>query len=254
MGWVNTPHVLPIDHTGMAFTDTWLNVTSSSPPNTREGLRIYDGQKLADDSNVLGSGRGKISSSEYIMATDGVLENLRHVTSRFRTLALHKTSNNDSQQSTLSATLAFEVSSKESGLSTQELGLTYNTAFVSAYPCRPPHGHATLASGKDREHPHHKAHEHLPSHPLHKTYKFECKSIADLINASPPKAGRDQAVWIVDARGAASNNSFVRAWCSQVGKSAIISRVGKSCLSCSIREAFALELCIIIRVGDIVPR
>jgi hypothetical protein len=254
MGWLSTPHVLPVDNTGKAFTDTWVNVTAAIPPDTRNGLRIYDGQKLGDDSNVLGTGRGKISSSEYIMVTDKVLEDLTYATCECSALILHKKSQSDSRQSPLSATLTFKISSTGNRPNTQELRLTYGTAFVSGHPCRPPHGHTTLASNKEHEHPHHTAHERLPSHPLHKTYRFERKSIADLINASPPKAGRDQAVWLVDARGPASNDTFVRAWCSQVGKGAIISRVGKSCLSCSIREAFALELCIIIRVGDFVSR
>jgi hypothetical protein len=251
MGWVNTPQFLPIDHSGKTCKDTWLNVTASDPPATREGLRIYDGPKLADDSNVLGAGRGKILSSEYVMVTDKVLEDLKPMKIEVNALVLRKKSLHDARESTLSAALTFTSLTGDTGPSPRELHLAYAVGFVSSHPCRPPHGHVALpAETQQQQHPHHQAHEHLPSHPLHNTYRFETKSVADLIDASPPKAGRDLAIWIVDARGPSSNDIFARAWCSQVGKSAIVSRIGKSCLSCSIREAFALEISIIIRVGD----
>lgn len=252
MGWVNTPQFLPIDHSGETCKDTWLNVTASDPPAMREGLRIYDGQKLADDSNVLGAGRGKILSSEYVMVTDKVLEDLKPVKIEVNALVLRKKSLHDAREGTLSAALTFTSLTGDTGPSPRELHLAYTVGFVSSHPCRPPHGHVALPAEtqQQQQHPHHQAHEHLPSHPLHNTYRFETKSVADLIDASPPKAGRDLAIWIVDARGPSSNDIFARAWCSQVGKSAIVSRIGKSCLSCSIREAFALEISIIIRVGD----
>ena len=250
MGWINAPQFSPIDHERKPFTDMWLDVTAAKPPTTRQGLRIYDGQKLADDSNVLGAGRGKVTSSEYGMVTDKVLEDLELMTIEVDDLMLLPKYHSDSQESTLSATLTFMSSSRDMTPALKELQLNYNVVFVSSHPCRPPHGHVSLTAGTLKGHPHHRPEEHLPSHPLHNTYKFEAKSIADLIDAAPPQAGRDQAVWIVDARGSPSKDIFVRAWCSQVGTSAIVSRVGKACLSCSIREAFALEIGIIIRVGE----
>jgi len=42
---------------------------------------------------------------------------------------------------------------------------------------------------------------------------------------------------------------LVRAWCAEKGRDAIIARVGKTCLSCAIREARALEIGIIVRIG-----
>jgi len=54
---------------------------------------------------------------------------------------------------------------------------------------------------------------------------------------------------VVDARGSPEKDVFIRAWCSQVGKNALVSRIGRTCLSCSIREARAIEVAIVIRVG-----
>jgi len=42
---------------------------------------------------------------------------------------------------------------------------------------------------------------------------------------------------------------LVRAWCAEKGRNAIIARVGRTCLSCAIREAKALEVGVIVRVG-----
>lgn len=251
MGWVNTPQFPPLDRTGEACKDVWLNVTASNPPKTRDGLRIYDGQKLADDSSVLGAGRGKILSSEYSMITDEVLENLKSIEIEVNALTVRRRSPSGAREATLLAALTFTSSTAGKHKKQQELKLAHQVGFVSSHPCRRPHGHVALPDKQhEHHHPHHQAHEHLPSHPLHNSYKFEPKAVAGLIDASPPKNGRGLAVWIVDARGSPSKDIFARAWCSAVGESAIVSRVGKCCLSCSIREAFALEISIIIRVGD----
>jgi hypothetical protein len=255
MGWVNTPQFQPLDDIGETYKDVWLNVTASNPPTRRQGLRIYDGQKLADDSNVLGAGRGKILSSEYSMVSDKVLQGLKIMEIEVNALTVRRKSTSAARENSLSAALTFTSITTENGRSQRELQLAYGVGFVSSHPCRTPHGHVVLPAEQREQHhhPHHQAHEHLPSHPLHNSYNFEPKSVADLIDASPPEASRGLAVWIVDARGSPSKDMFARAWCSQVGNSAVVSRVGQCCLSCSIREAFALEISIIIRVGDRLP-
>jgi len=42
---------------------------------------------------------------------------------------------------------------------------------------------------------------------------------------------------------------LVRSWCAEKGRNALIARVGRTCLSCAIREAKALEISVVIRVG-----
>jgi hypothetical protein len=99
-------------------------------------------------------------------------------------------------------------------------------------------------------HPTHEHRESLPSHPLHQSYKYILKTVRDLVGATPPNPiDHNQAVWIIDARRSRDKDIFVRAWCSQIGRHAIVSRVGITCLSCSIREAKAIEVGVIIRVG-----
>ena len=55
---------------------------------------------------------------------------------------------------------------------------------------------------------------------------------------------------IVDARGSSTKETFARAWCAYVGSHAIIGRAGRTCLACCIREAQALDVAVVIRVGD----
>jgi hypothetical protein len=130
------------------------------------------------------------------------------------------------------------------------LRLMHDVYFVSANPCRPPHGHALRTTPDRSVHPIHQHGEYLPSHPLHQTYRYVLKAVQDLVSATPPNPhDQKEAVWIVDARRSREKDIFVRAWCSQVGRHAIMSRVGKTCLSCSIREAKAIEVAVIIRVG-----
>jgi hypothetical protein len=175
-------------------------------------------------------------------------------------------------------------------------GLDRAVYFVTAFPCRLPHGHATFKDGEGSgQHPQHKTAEHLPAHPLHKTYKFVTKTLDEIIRNNPrlepPGSGMASTaeVWIVDARhaltpaeiakyhgGGAGRHSesssmasasagmgecgpgaeqirnkdiLVRAWCAEKGSNALIARVGRTCLSCAIREAKALEVGVIVRVG-----
>jgi len=127
--------------------------------------------------------------------------------------------------------------------------LMYNVYFISAQVCRRPHGHAGPAPDDLMPHLTHKHGEVLPSHPLHETYKYKIKALWDLPESTPPNhTVTSEPVWIIDARGGRNNDVFARSWCAYVGSHAIIARVGKTCLSCVVREAKALEVGIVIRV------
>lgn len=55
--------------------------------------------------------------------------------------------------------------------------------------------------------------------------------------------------FILDARGSKDKESFARAWCAAVGTNAVVGRVGRTCLACCIREARAVDVAVVIRVG-----
>jgi hypothetical protein len=57
-----------------------------------------------------------------------------------------------------------------------------------------------------------------------------------------------KSVLVLDARASSDLELLARAWCADKGLHAIISRVGRTCLACSIREARGLGINIVIRV------
>lgn len=63
-------------------------------------------------------------------------------------------------------------------------------------------------------------------------------------HAQPPRT-----TYIIDARGGAHREIFARAWCASVGANAVVGRVGRTCLSCCVREARAANVDVVIRVG-----
>ncbi|KAF2135972.1 uncharacterized protein K452DRAFT_238319 [Aplosporella prunicola CBS 121167] len=57
------------------------------------------------------------------------------------------------------------------------------------------------------------------------------------------------ALLVVDARGGADQEVLARAWCAQRGEHAVVARVGRACLACAVREARALGVRVVVRVG-----
>lgn len=55
--------------------------------------------------------------------------------------------------------------------------------------------------------------------------------------------------YIIEACGSKDKEAFARAWCASVGTSAVVGRIGRTCLACCIREARAADVDVVIRVG-----
>ncbi|KAG5958057.1 hypothetical protein E4U58_005557 [Claviceps cyperi] len=62
--------------------------------------------------------------------------------------------------------------------------------------------------------------------------------------------GNDEKVLVVEAYGVADNEVLARAWCSHWGLSAVVSDIGKTCMSCAIREAYAATITVVILVDS----
>ncbi|KAJ9612170.1 hypothetical protein H2200_003767 [Cladophialophora chaetospira] len=350
MGWIYAPNFVPLyENTLQPVSNRWVKIKSFAVPTERERPRIFDGDKLAEDSSPLGKGKGGIMGSEFTMVTDHIFDNEATPELNVKDIKIHLSASDLTQASTehpLSAWAQFDLSITQPAGSDNPVsastpkqvryGLNRAVYFVTAHPCRLPHGHATFKPGTsgfehEQQHPHHKpgVAEHIPAHPLHRTYTFAVKSLADLVqnpHAEPPNpANHDDPVWIIDARGHSSaqhpplnssasntstlttaasgeapnpasapppsnigmaitsptinnnnssNSSFaggshdlekwlygstdpqmwekdilVRAWCAEKGRNALIARSGRTCFSCAIREARALEVGVIVRVG-----
>lgn len=265
MGWVSSPKVTPVDRLGTPLANGWVGIEVQDAPQLRGFPRVQDGQKMAEESSFLGSGVGTVMATEFIMPLDHALDALPRATVQFENLRLipqswqAKDRTEDSAEH-LKAVLSFKVTVPECKTPLMvEMLLKFDVYFIAAHPCRPPYGRVTSKSESNQlnHHPDHQSHEHLPSHPLHSTYTYELKSITDILRDSPSGPPNPSAPikgysgpWVVDARGGPTEDLFVRSWCAKVGRHALVARVGKSCLSCCVREARALEVAIIIRVGE----
>ena len=66
----------------------------------------------------------------------------------------------------------------------------------------------------------------------------------------PNNEGDEEKVLVVEAFGVADNEVLARAWCAHWGLNAIVADVGKTCMSCAIREAYAATITVVILVED----
>lgn len=338
MGWISAPNVVPLyDSTKKPLSDRWVKIKTYPVPTTRQRPRIFDGEKIAIESSPLGMGKGGIHGAEFSMVTDHILDDKTKPQLDVKDINIHLSSSDATESSPehpLAAWIQFDLAltpptnaqaptQSEAVTKRVRYGLDRAVYFVTAFPCRLPHGHATFAPGsadadyeQHRQPPKHKANEHIPAHPLHKTYKFATKTLSDLVGdgsggagadilggAEPPNPclSHDSEVWVIDARSPSVHNShqssshseahylsnfysngssfstaspslleagseatsdqttvhsqlwtrdiLVRSWCAEKGRNALIARVGRTCLSCAIREAKALEISVVIRVG-----
>lgn len=263
MGWVSSPLIRPLNDIGKPLENGWVELDVQNPPILRRRPRIEDGQKMASDSHFLGPGERKVMATEFMMPQDHALDALSSAEARFKSLRLislskRSTTTKDQELRLRTAIATFDITlSDATEPQSIEIPLTYDVQFVAAHPCRPPYGHTaskTLAAG---DHTGGKSDERLPAHPLHITYTYELKSISDVFATSPPKIPNPSASadeyggpWVIDARGVSDKDFLIRCWCAQNGRHALVARVGKVCLSCCVREARALEVGIIIRVGE----
>ncbi|KAK1830775.1 hypothetical protein QBC39DRAFT_260200 [Podospora conica] len=60
--------------------------------------------------------------------------------------------------------------------------------------------------------------------------------------------GDEEKVLVVEAFGVADNEVLARAWCASWGLSAVVADVGRTCMACAIREAYAATLTVVILV------
>ncbi|ETN40738.1 uncharacterized protein HMPREF1541_05018 [Cyphellophora europaea CBS 101466] len=274
MGWIGLPTPLsPHDHeTGQALGDGWWLIVSKDVPRLRNGERILDGDDMAKESSTLGVGKGHIMASEFGMLTDHAFNGMERMEVTNLRLILKWLPQPQQQQpgdrdqpyeAAVSASVAREGAG-EHARKHKLLPLRYSVRFVGGHPCRPPHGHAKQAKQASPQDSGDKLQplaapkhlEHLPAHPLHKSYKYSLRSIEEVIDLGPgdeltlpnPTDKEASPVWVIDARGGWQRETLVRAWCASVGRHAIVSRVGVGCIACAVREARALEIGVIIRV------
>jgi hypothetical protein len=116
----------------------------------------------------------------------------------------------------------------------------------------------------------------MNAHPLHNSYSYKIVPVADVLDpdfllpfelhtsksterlldlsrsndseTAETIKNNKKAVLVLDARASSDLQLLARAWCAEQGLHAIVCRVGRTCLGCSIREARGLGINIVIRV------
>lgn len=270
MGWMKSL-VVPRDvHSGEAIGDAWLEVEMREVPQTSKKPRIHHGTKLALQSTPLGM--GALSNETFSLPVDQPIADTIEI--EFEGLFLSRTSEEGAVQKDVTiarrAYIAFRlIEAATSKATVLSWPLLYNVYFISSYTCLPPHGYAKIHGSTSPERAavqernpssssEHIATKRLPGHPLHTSYPYKYIPLASLADISasalpshnPSSASTSPETWILDARGKKDREAFARAWCASVGANAIVSRAGRTCLACSIREARAVDVPIVIRIGD----
>ncbi|KAJ5092642.1 hypothetical protein NUU61_007512 [Penicillium alfredii] len=264
MGWIGSK-LLPHDTTTLkSFEGGWFEVVTREVVTSSSKPRIRQGGKLAMESSPLGV--GDIAAKEFTLPTDQAAPDKFTVTLEALSLAVDGSRPPHGQGITVTSEVSVSLSLK--GTDPMEsprmisMPLRYNVRFISAQQCRPPLGFASSSFRQEDDPtqatPDSSKYTRLPGHPLHRSYEYRHVPLASLPDTPAPQsksASRDeferaQEVYIVDARGGQAKETFARAWCASVGCHAIISRSGRTCVACCIREARAIDVPVVVRVSD----
>ncbi|CEJ59793.1 hypothetical protein PMG11_08400 [Penicillium brasilianum] len=270
MGWVGSD-MLPRDETTFEpLYDGWLEVPMQKALRGPGKARIKQGGKLAMESTPLGM--GDITADTFTLPVDrlasaSTLEvKLIQLTLSVRSQC--KRGITVSEQAALSFSLQRADAPSPT---TASFLLSYNVRFVSAHECRRPRGVAArhrdcLGPGDKQQQqqqqqqeeeeaaatPHWDQFKPLPGHPLHRSFRYQHVSLDALPQypAPAPTLDGNPEILVIDARGSRVKETFARAWCASVGCHALIGRKGRTCVACCVREARAIDVPVVVRVGD----
>ncbi|KAL4890694.1 hypothetical protein BDV59DRAFT_194832 [Aspergillus ambiguus] len=257
LGWAASPVVPRDSQTFEPLDNTWFEIGVEAPPGNLGKPRIKVGNRLSFDSTPLGL--GDLTSGAFSLPVDPPMVDADappHI--RFESLTF---SGKDVQPLEGQPQVVAHKTSMSFTLTTATdtikvaFPLTYNVRFVASHECRPPGGFVSYqGSPASPALPLH--HHRLPGHPLHRTYGYKVVPLEALRGSHSQElyfgnigVGRYE-VMVVDARGSREREAFARAWCASAGYDAIIGRAKRTCLACCIREARAISVKVVIRVGN----
>ncbi|KAI2632013.1 hypothetical protein GGR54DRAFT_627539 [Hypoxylon sp. NC1633] len=132
------------------------------------------------------------------------------------------------------------------------LHLSYDVSFISAWPC------------SDGPHPLFFDYVHSPckvdevvhildwGKPSGHSTSEHLATVGGSKPAKPTPEDEEDAerVLVIEAFGNTDNEVLARAWCSHWGVSAVVADIGRTCIACAIREAYAATLTVVILVDD----
>lgn len=278
MGWVGA-NILPRDATTLeTFEEGWFEVTVKEAFERSGKPRIKQGGKLAAESTPLGI--GDITADAFTLPTDLPTPATSTVSLGALTLSvstLIKRGITTSDDTSLSFTLHGEEKGGHKASTAVSFPLKHNVRFISAHACRPPLGFASRQQQQKQQHGHlleegaaadngqepyspWGKYIRLPGHPLHRSFVYKHVPLDALPNHKGPQgagsntdtdtSSTDKEVLVIDARGDRTKETFVRAWCASIGSHALIGRAGRTCVACCVREAKAVDVQVVVRVGE----
>ena len=245
MGWISVP-IAPD-----GFQEQWIDIVSELPKAHSGTPRIAVDGAVQRNSDILGDSQidAIISSAELTLPKDPDARPALKLSLESLRLAEHKSFNADrgSDFRVHAAALQFSIfSSRTAERTFREQRLTHNVDFVSAFPCTPPPSsklqllqHCDYGTKEAS----------LPGHPLYRSFKYRTVAAPHILLDSYIDDPIIPQITILDARAEPTLEVVARAWCASNGEHAVISRVGTSCIACSVREARGLSIRIVIRVG-----
>ncbi|KAJ5179994.1 hypothetical protein N7492_003204 [Penicillium capsulatum] len=244
MGWVGSSMIPWNTTTGESLGPGWFEIPVQSVACSRKP-RIKQGGKLAMESTPLGM--GEITAESFTLPVDPATGPASTVDVQALKLSI-AAQNQRGISVAEEASLSFSL---EAGPSTI-FSLTYDVRFISAHECRRPRGvvfHSTDDSAPNNQN------RRLPGHPLHRSFPYRHVTLESLPDQPAPqtvsRAPRQALeILVIDARGCRGRETFARAWSASVGCHALIGRSGRTCVGCCVREARALDIAAVIRVGD----
>ncbi|KAK6433218.1 hypothetical protein LTR95_010603 [Oleoguttula sp. CCFEE 5521] len=249
MGWIS------VAAPGQA--DGWVNldIQDSTLPS-----KIKTPERIAQDSDSLhNTSASSVQVGDFTTPLDGPPVMGNEV--RLASLSLPSSTATTPGQANLTFTSPLNPK-----LPSLTLTLTHDIHFISSYPChptplprsrRPTSAKAPLTlsppvspidSLTDKALP------ASPAHPLHVEYRYHLIPAASLLTLPAVGLlretvdGEEVEVLVLDARGSWELEVLGRAWCAQVGESAVVGKGGRTCLACCVREARGLGIRVVVRV------
>jgi hypothetical protein len=263
MGWISSD-MLPRDMTTLKKFDCgWFELATEEVRQVSSRPRIKQGAKLALESSPLGT--ADITADAFTLPREDS-ESSPNYNVQVRALTLSVNDDGPSKGITLAneASISFSIEgAKPKDSTTVSFPLKYNVRFISAHECRPPlgvvsHKRSVREGASPTTTIPFSNYTRLTCHPLHRSYPYKCVPLDSLPNTSAPQPTSQDSeaplgpeILVIDARGDRDKETFVRAWCASVGCHAIIGRVGRTCLACCIRQARAVEVRVVVRIGGL---
>lgn len=267
MGWISVQGV-PAGH-----PEGWVDakVSESPYPSTHHRIEVHGAVARASDP-FHNTDASHLRAGDFNLPTDSPPVMGNEVLSHGLSFSTPDTAS-DASDSKTTAHLTFSspINPKLPHIS---VPLTYDVHFISSYPCHPVPTNNTNNNDHDTDDTlvlhttYTPSTPPPPAHPLHTSYRFMTLPVASLLSAGAAEEARsralslpdqhaedvgnagdeDEEVAVLDCRGKADLELLARAWCAKVGESAVVGRVGRTCVACCVREARGLGVRVVIRV------